>query len=256
MKPSWKEWLLLAIALVFTLAGTLMIFKSANNRELIQGLACTVFFGICAIVFTQTLWSRRQSRAHGANLSVTLQFGTVLKMGKTRTLLLACAFLVPGALFFLWGWQEPNWLIVGIGTLTALAGAVLLALVVLGIAGTGTMAFEKDGLRIGDRGGSVLLAWDNIAGLRCGDFNQNQMVMILIKNAEWLSLTGKGTWKKWSREGILKEIGNCRAIWGCDWGIITGLYGVNAMLLAKAMATYVTDPQVRAGLEDHLRLGV
>jgi hypothetical protein len=255
MKTSWIEWVLLPFTLAFTLAGVLMMIETANSREFLPGLACTVFFGLCTFVFVQTLWARRQSRAHGADLSVTLQYGSVLRMGKTRLILLALAVGVPGTLFFLLGHQENDWIIAGAGGIAALAGIVLLALLALKAAGSAYIAFEKEGLRVGDSGGSMLMAWDNITRLITGEFNRNQMVFFWFKDTEALALSGKGTSRKWTQAGILKEIGGSRAVYGCDWGTLTGLYGVNAMLLAKAVVTYASDPKVREGLEDHLRLG-
>jgi hypothetical protein len=254
MKPSWKEWAMLAISLALALGGVWLAVRAGNGPDRFKGIVCAAFFGLCASLSVRTLFNRRQSRQHESDLSVTLPYGTVLRMGKLHILFLGIVIAVIGVLFFLWGWLDSGWLKMGIGAFAALAGLAVLALTALGIAGTGYLAFEAGGLRLGDRSGSMLMEWDNFARLSIGEYNRNQMVCFWFKSLEALALTGTGESGKWSQEGILREIGRSRPVFGCDWGIMTGLYGVNATLLAKALATYASDPKVREGLADHLRL--
>jgi hypothetical protein len=185
---------------------------------------------------------------------VTIAPGVKLPMKRGRLAALGGAVLLVGVLAMADGYSSHNPIIVVAGAVFALAGLLLLALLGSGFAGHDYILFEPEGLRLGDRKGSVFFAWNHIGAVRPGQIQNNQVLYLWARDPAALARTAQGAGNKWKPEGILKGLGKTRAWQGCDWAIFTGHYGLNATLLARAVATYVTDPKVRAGLEEHLAL--
>lgn len=249
-----KEWVLLFFSLLLSFGGALGLLRSHSTRDWFMCLNCTVFFGLCALVFGRYLWNQRQSRAMSGNLRVTLTPGVPLYMKRGRLFALGGGIFLLGILIFLAGWFDMQFIMELCGAVTGLGGAVLVVLLATGKRGKNYLLFEKTGLRYGDPQGSYLLEWTNIRGILPGEYQHNQVVRFWVRDPEALARTGTGGSKAWTRDAILKSVGSSNAWQGCDWMLLTGQYGLNAVLLAQAVATYVTDPSVREGLEEHLKL--
>jgi hypothetical protein len=141
-----------------------------------------------------------------------------------------------------------------LGILVSFAGVGLLFLLLIGFVGSQYLSFEPQGFRVGDKWGSVLFTWENIRSVLPGEFESNQAITLWVRDVQALAATAQGNEERWGSETILKNVARAQKWLGHDWMIMTGNYGLNATLLARAIATYVTDPSVRATLEEQLKL--
>jgi hypothetical protein len=242
---------LLLFSLLLALAGGLMVLDSSGTKDLVIGLTVLVFFGLCAGALAHHLGGLRESRFHAKDLSVILAPGSKFAVRKGRILALGLVFLLVGALGSVSAHYEGE-MVIGGGAI--MGGLVLLLLLGLGLIGSDYLLFEPRGLRVGDKNGSMLLAWDNIAGVEPGYRQDNQALFLRVRDPQALAATATGGAGKWGPEAILKGTAWNRTWLRCDWMVLTGPYGLNATLLAKAIATYAADPKVRSGLEERLSL--
>jgi hypothetical protein len=190
---------------------------------------------------------------HVADLQVTIAPGVRLTMKRGKILTMGAILIIMGSLGALTASIEKDWLIVSIGVGAALVGVTLFLMLAFGLLGHDYLLFEPEGLRVGNKKGSVLFEWGNIGQVLPTEFQNNQVIYLLAHDQQALALTATGG-GQWTPPRMLAQTGKMRKWYGYDWMFMTSHYGLNAVLLARAIATYVTDPEVRLGLERHLEL--
>jgi hypothetical protein len=87
-----------------------------------------------------------------------------------------------------------------------------------------------------------------------GEYQRNAVVWLWFKDLSVAAATAKGQGKHWSPGKVLSGFGASQTLQGAHWMVMTWHYGVDAPILAQAVATYAADPAVRKGLEEHLKL--
>ena len=242
-------WILLLISALFSVAGIFMILDAHTPKDRMSGIFCLVFFLLCGFAVIQTLCSRRQNRLHAADVQVTIAPGVKLPVKKGRAFGLGMAIAVVGGLATSEGYYGADRFMEGFGLFVAFVGLAFIFLLVTGLLGSQYLSFESEGFRIGDRGGSVLFTWDNISKVLPAEFQSNEALFLWVKDVEALAATAQGNGRQWRSEAVRKSVGRVEKWMGYDWMILTASYGLNATLLARTVATYVADPQVRSGLE-------
>jgi hypothetical protein len=251
MKTPFHEWILFLFSVLITTSSLYFVWDAQGTRERITALTIVLFFGLCSYVFAQTFWTRRQNRLHAKDLQVTIAPGVPLTMKRGRFMLWGASIFILGILMALTAHYDAEEFIQTASVLTALGGLAFLILTALGFLGNDYLLFEPEGFRVGNRKGSMLIVWKNIRAIRVGEFSSNQALYFHFHDPEALAQTAKG---RWTSAQILKGVTKNRSWFGFDHMIMTDHYGLNATLLAKAIATYATDPQVRAELEKHLEI--
>lgn len=254
MRSFWKEWLGLFFSLLLAFAGSLVVLDRRKPQDTLMGWTCILFFTLAALAFAHTLWTRRQARAYMDVGPVTLVPGARFIMKRGRMLALGTVVALLGTLVVLSARMESNWIVVASGAIFLAGGLSLLILSATGILGSHYLLFEPGGLKVGDRGGSLLIAWDNLAQIQVSEYKGNPAVYFWFKDPEALARTVEGPSKRWGQEKVRKQLKRSRDWLDCDWMILTWHYGLNPVLLAKAVLTYVKDPEVREGLRKHLEL--
>ncbi len=253
MNSSKTIWVLLFLSSVLTVSGLMMLLDAHDTPHRLSGLTALVFFALCDFALASTLWSRRQNRMHAADLQVTIVPGVRLPMKRGKILSMGTVLICLGALGALTAYGEKDWIIVSIGAGAALVGLTLFLMLAFGLLGHDYLLFEPEGLRIGNKKGSILFEWGNIGRIMPTEFQNNQVIYLMARDQQALALTATGS-GQWTPQRILVQTGKIRKWYGSDWMFMTSHYGLNAALLARAIATYVTDPEVRSGLERHLEL--
>jgi len=250
----WGDWALLLVSLLLAFGGSLGLLHPRGPNDRVIGLTCVVGFGLAALVFAGNLWRRHKDKDYRGIGPVTLAPGARLIIQKGRILLLGVVLTGFGTLGAYAALLDEEPLVAGCAGLFGLGGLTLLLLYGTGRGGSEYLAFEKGGLRVGNSKGSFLMAWDNIAQVVAGDHQSNAVVWVWLKDPEAAAATGKGEGKHWSPGTVFKGFKTNQLLQKSDWMVMTWQYGVDAPVLAKALATYATDPAVRAGLEERLRL--
>lgn len=253
MRSSKTEWFGLFVSLAFTFIGAWMALAPRKPQDTLSGWTCAVFFGLAALTFAHTLWSRYRGRGY-LNAEVTLAPGARFTLKRGRLLFLGTAMTLVGTLGVLDARRESQWIVAAAAGLFLAGGLALLLLNAAGFIGNQYLLFEPEGLRIGDRGGSFLIAWDNLARVEVGEYHRNPVVSFWFKDLEALGRTVRTTSKRWSQEKVLKGVHHGRKWLRCDWMLFTWHYGLDSVLLAKAVLTYIQDPEVREGLRKRLEL--
>jgi len=253
-KFPWGDVVLLFLSSVLAFGGSLGFLQPRGPNDRLIGLTCMVGFGLAAFVFAGNLWRRHKDKGYRGIGPVTIAPGVKLIVKKGRVLLLGAVLLGFGSLGATAAWMDQEPLVAGCAGLFGLGGLALLLLYGSGIGGSEYLFFEKEGLRVGNAKGSFLAAWDNIAQVASGDYQSNAVVWVWFKDPLAAAATGQGQGKHWSPGTVLKGFKTTGLLQGSDWMVMTWQYGVDAPVLAKALATYATDPVVREGLEKRLEL--
>ena len=234
--PTLKDWALLTIGLVFVALGVAM----ARVRPA-AGVGTIVFFGACAAVgWMNVVRKRRFARLRP--LSVEIVGGVKLRPLRLQAGLLASGILIVGLALLPLGLTAPVAVLVCIVIMIA-AGAFVLGGVLMRKLPVGFLQFDERGVTIGQRASSFLIDWDNILAARPGEFHDNAVLLLSVRDLGALVVHPP--------EAKAKTVARLHSseVWlGAHVMIMTGTYGIDLPLLAAAVERYVSDPNSRRGL--------
>lgn len=242
MRIGVQDVLLLIVGLAFTIAGAFLLVAGPERGT---ALAVTAFFGTCTAVFAWSIAEKRGLARSAVAGSVSIAGGVRIPVRRGRMALLGGGLFALGTLMATAG----SGLGVGyVGASLAMAAAGLLVLGAL-LAGRGRahdyLVFEVEGLRFGFREGSYLVGWSDIGGAEAAMYQRNPIVLI------WLA-PGAGGPVVEGPESVARRhsrsLESSRAWLGADLSIVPGLYGLDAVLLSRAIVTYAQEPGRRQDL--------
>lgn len=243
MRVGIGDVLFLLVGLGFTAAGAFLFVRGPDRST---ALAVTAFFGTCAAVAVWNLVEKRGlARSSGAE-RVAIAGGVPIPMRRRRMALLGAGLLGLGTLMATAGRALGPAYVVASAAI-ALAGAALVAALALGRAGRNYLVFEERGLRFGFRDGSLLVRWSDVRSAEPAMFNRNPVVLIgLAPEAAPPEITA--TFPERLARRHEKSVAQVRAWHGADVLIMPFHYGLDAVLLARAIEAYARDPERRAEL--------
>lgn len=235
-KPS--DWLLLVVSALFTLAGGALLVFSDEPRK---ALGPMVFFGGCTAIAAYFLAVKvRFARNDALPGQVTVAPGRIPE-ARGRILAAGVGLTVVGAVLV----TTPgfSWLFTAAAAVIAVTGPVVLISAALGWIGSRWLAFEPEGLRVGDRHGSWLLHWDNVATIDIGEFNSNPLLWVGVHDAALAIASTEPPERQAHTSKQLTVTGHRGVL-----SIMPLNFAMDAGLLARSIDTYARDPSRRAEL--------
>jgi hypothetical protein len=242
-KPSFFDWLALAIGVMFVLAG-LVIFRFDRN----SGIVTLTLFGLCAGVSVATIVRKLRFRRMRP-LRVELVGGVPIKPSRANVLIVSSSIAVLGVVILVFG-RHYGLVFWSMGWLLAAIGFLLLLGLATGYLPVGHVQFDPGGITIASRKWAYMIPWDNISQMRAGEYSGNPALFIWLHRdhaveAQPPELNGK----------VMKLLAMNTGLIGAPVMLMTSRYGLDLPLLACAMERYVTDPSARAELSRRLLEG-
>jgi hypothetical protein len=234
--PTFQDWLLLVLNVVFVAAGLLILPSSPD-----AGIVTLAFFGTCLFVSAGTVLRKFRFRRHAA-AKVDVQGGVPIRPRMGAMLALGGWLTVLGIILVVFGHSYPLlFRILGAGV--AIAGGVLTFGVLVGWWPGGFLQFDPHHLTIAQRAWRVRLPWDEIVDVVEAELQSNPVLLIAVADADRLAVDPPQAVGR-----AMKAIANSRALIGADFMIMTTHYGIDLPVLSDAIARYVNDVSARAEL--------
>lgn len=235
--PSWRDWALLAVNLVFMAMG---VFILPGKFDV--GVITIAFFGYCALApLTTIVRKRRDQRTRVLRAAVV--GGVRIRPSRVPAGALGGGMLVLGATLIVFGGGYPLPFRV-VAWIIAAVGLVFGTFVLLGRVPVGYLMFTPRGLTIGHRGFALTVDWDDIAAWDGAEFNDNPVLRIWLREGA-TPLVEPPT----SAARAQRALTSSRAWMGAPITIMTGMYALDLPLLLKAIERYVREPESRAELD-------
>lgn len=236
-RPSWQDWGLLAIGLVFCACGLLMLGERPE-----VGIMTLLLFGGCTVVFARIILRRYRYRRYRATFA-EVQGGVRIPPARTRFVLMALWMIALGVAAHVYarGYGAIfQWLCYGVG----IAGAVLLLGVISGrVPAMSFLQFDPDGLTVGYQRWTLMLPWDHIVNVAEAEISNNPAVLLWLDDPQAVQVDP--TDERASANSMLAS----KSAWtGADITIMASQYAIDLPLLVDAIARYVGEPAARATL--------
>jgi hypothetical protein len=238
---TFKDWLLAAIGLAFTLAGLFIIRRDFNT-----GISTLVLFGLCFAHAVHRILRKRRAQKQLA-LTVSLAGGVPIRQSRGRMAILGGSLLAIGATQVAFD-PQANGLILGIGWFLIAVGSTLMLGLAMGLLPIGYLQFDPAGITFAQRRGKAIVPWGAVTGLARGDMSNNPTVLIAV-DADAIRVEPDGY-----RPALLNQLARTRGLVGADFMIMSGAYGIDAPVLLAALQRYVTEPASRHELRSLSRI--
>ena len=236
LPPSLKDWALLAIGVVFSVAG---VFILSSDRDV--GIVTLAIFGTCTAVFAMQIWGKLRARNFTAS-QVEVAGGVPIRPKRTLGLILGGWMLALGIVLVVFGatYGAPfRWL----SGIIAVVGAVLLIATALGRFPGGYLQFDPDALTIAQAKWRVAIPWDEISGVTESEFSGNPMLLIVVTDAASLIIDPPE-----AAAAVYKAIAKNQSMIGAEFAVMTTHYGIDLPILAAAVTHYARNRKARASL--------
>lgn len=215
----------------FTVAGLALVVLGDEPGK---GIAAVAFFGLCtavgAVIVRQRLRMAASAAAPGpfdappgpireARLPLAAAGGALAGVG-------ALLASIDG---FDWPWTAAS-------AAMALGGLGFLVALAVGRVGDRWLRFERDGLRVADRLGSVLLPWDDVAGCQLWSVQSNVFVSVSLHDPARTvaSAPSPAVAARFVQAGAVR--------------VSAARFGWDAVAFARCVEGYARDPARRAAL--------
>lgn len=253
MRTNRALWDFVFVSVVFTLAGLSGLFLAHGSHDLIIGITYILFFALSGFSIFHRLVVRRQNQLFWEAPPKTLPKDAVFPMKRGQSFLLGTTILVLGILIILSGEYTPNKALIWCGVVMVVGAGLLVLLILTGLVGSLYLRFEKNGLRYGDRNGSFLVEWKNIQKVLPEEYFGNQCIWLQFRNKELLLKTVEGKSRFWKEKWISKGLKTTGVLMGCDYFIMTEMFGLNAVVLAQNIADRVKRTDVQRALDQQIK---
>jgi hypothetical protein len=245
--PRLTDWLLLFGSLGFTVAMAIPLAAGRGGRD---AIACLTFFGMCSAMATWLLVVKLRMRGSESAVRVSIVGGVAIP-SRDGQRWIAGAVLALGGGILLWSGAAIGVVFQSLSVIVAGTGAVLMALLATKRVGGHSLTFSPEGLRIANRSESYLVRWSNLAGVDAAELHSNPVVMLNVRDAEELVASADGPDVGRARRNVARMLDKNRRWVGCDVCFIPYHFGLDAVLLVKALAGYAAYPARRAELALH-----
>lgn len=245
MGPGLRDWGLLGISLAFVAMGAMIV---GSGRDGAIGAVCLLFFGACAAVAAAEIVRKlRAARQLGdPSLEVRFEPGQQLR-ADARRIGVACGGLaVFGALLAVLGRELGGWFVGACGLLGLLGVGGLVALA-LGYTGRASLRFTADALWVGSGRAEYPVLWDSIVAVELGAIHEQPVLRIVVADVE--ALLGRVEPPSEVRR-VARAIGWNRGLCGADVAIMPRVYGIDEVVLLRAVGRYAGEPAARAELDE------
>ncbi|HSY23579.1 MAG TPA: hypothetical protein VK841_15740 [Polyangiaceae bacterium] len=245
--PRLTDWLLLLGSLAFTVVAALLLVAGRDARG---AIACLTFFGMCTAVATWILVLKLRMRASADAVRVSIVGGVAIP-SRDSLRWIGGAGLAVGGSILVWSGAAIGVVFQGLSVFMAGAGVTLMVLLATKRVGGHSLTFSPEGLRVANGAESFVVRWTNLAAVDAAEFHSNPVVLLHVRDADEVVATAKGPDVERARRRVARMIQKNRGWVGCDVFFIPYHFGLDAVLLTKALAGYAAHPERRAELALH-----
>jgi hypothetical protein len=238
--PSWQEWLLLAINLIFVVMGLLIL---PHDRD--AGIVTLALFGSCLVSSAATILRKRRFGRFSAE-KVDVIGGVPIRAQAGLMKLLGAWLLILGIILVVFGHDYPQYFRY-LSWFVALVGAAVLGGALAGLWPGGYLQFDPDALTIAQRTWRARIPWDEITSVSAGEYQSNPVLLIDVADGARLNIMPPEETAR-----AMKAIAQSQAMMGADFAIMTTHYGIDLPVLGATVARYVQDASARAELRPRL----
>lgn len=244
MGPGARDWLLLAISLVFVAMGAVLVVAGRGA----VGATCVLFFGACAAVAAAEIVRKRRAARQDADPSLVARFepGQPLRADRRGLGVRLGGLAVFGALLAIVGRALGDGFVILCGLLALLGAGGLVALA-LGYTGGSTLRFTAEALEVAQRGASYSVPWDSIVAVDLAAINDQPLVRITVASVDELLARVE---PPAAARTVARAIGWNRGLCGADLTVVPRAFGVDEVVLLRALERYIGDPAARAELRE------
>lgn len=245
MGPGARDWLLLAISLAFVAMGAVLVVAGRGGAV---GAICVLFFGACAAIGAAEIVRKRRAARQDADPSLVARFEPELPLRADRRGLAVRlgGLAVFGALLAILGRELGGGFVILSGLLALLGAGGLVALA-LGYTGGSALRFTAEALEVEQRGASYSVPWDSIVAIDLASIHDQPLVRISVASVEELLA---GVEPPAGARTVARAIGWNRGLCGADLTFMPRAFGVDEVVLLRALERYVGDPAARAELRE------
>jgi hypothetical protein len=239
--PSFRDWALLSISLVFVAGGLFML-----TRQPREALLPLTFFAVCAITFSANILRKRRRRRFTAS-AASVPGGVKLRGSNARMSMLAVLIAAPGIAIFLV--PTPVY-IRACGAVALGAGAWLLFMVFSGRIARRFLRFDPPGLTVGEPSHEYFVPWDVIDHVVEFELVDNASVGFRVRDFEAVTVSPPD-----KRDKLYKAFANNAALSGPHVVFMASHFNVPAEALCAAIRNYAENPAARFELVPRPGLG-
>jgi hypothetical protein len=246
-----------AAAVFFGVMGLVGAAEGFRRAQSAGERYVAVYAGVCLLSMAVTygfwaidLWRRRRSLDASA---VAIAGGVPIRMrrGFFIVWLSLGALMISGGVPAFWLMGHP--IFAGVLVLTALFLFWVLMLFLTGRRGGDYVTFTPKGMEVGDFRRVFRIDWSSIAQVAAGEIHSNAAVLINFRDRAAVAASVMDPSPR-AAEKLLKQFGSCRRWQSCDWFILTAQFGLDSILLAKAIERYTANPAARSELAETNRI--
>jgi peptidoglycan/LPS O-acetylase OafA/YrhL len=239
--PRLQNWLLLVACLTLTAMGVILLCLGRGGRGPIGIIA---LFGSGTLVTVLQLAEHRRMRRSAEAVRVEVAGGVPIRAKQSLRLVAGSLCLVVG-LVMTWSGPDIHPIFTWVSAFIALVGLALLVLLATKRVGGQTLTFEEEGLRFGQRWGSYLVRWTNVARVTATEYQNNPAALIWVCDAADVVASADGPDPTRARQHVERMVTRNRTWIGCDVFLLPYHFGLDSVLFTKAVASYAGDPARR-----------
>ncbi len=239
-KPSFRDWVLLAIGIIFVACG---LFILPHDRDV--GIVSIAMFGPCAVVAAIIILRKLRFRRWHA-LKAEIVGGVPIRQSRVLIITSGATLAAMGTTFILFG-HSYGPIFLALAWVIAAIGSVLLISALCGWWPNDFIQFDPEGITLGRMRFVLMVPWDAVAQVSAGAINNNPAVFIRLR--DYTSVVVRPNEQ---RGRALK-----RLAWNAGWAgasivILTSNYGMDLPLFMAALERYLADPSARRELARRL----
>ena len=231
-----RDWALLAVNMLFVLAGAAMLPSDPHGAVVTLAL----FGSGAAFSLVMIVGKRRQTPVGGAVVEVA--GGVPIRARRAVAVLAGVWLFLLGAVMAWFGDAYPLFFRLLSVSIAAFGLSVLVAVAFFGHP-RGFLRFEDDGFYYGGGRWCVRIPWEAIAGIEESELNGNPFLLLWVTDPAGLEVDPPA-----ATPALARHL-QSNATWvGAHFAIHSGKYGIPVAVLAAAIRRYAADPLARAAL--------
>jgi hypothetical protein len=233
------------VLLVFCLGGIALLFGPTSSRR--TGIGVLLLFGSALAQLLFRVRRRLGERDSASATGVSVPGGVPVRERRSRPIALGTSMIVVGVVF-VWAFGEGARTPLVLGALVVALGVLSLAL--LPLVGHRALQFDPEGLLVVERTFWFRVPWDEITAVRTTERYGQSFVVVVVRDPLTLMALAQA---RTTRGGdgaphFRRYLTRQRAWTGADVLIDAGMFGLDSVLLARAIARYVSSSSARAEL--------
>lgn len=235
----------LRVLAAFSIMGLALLFAPSPSWQ--TGIGDLI---ICCSALAQLLLRLRRRRVERDSASVSgvsVPGGVPVRERRSRYIALGVSLIVIGVVFA-WAFRAGGRMPLTLGELIAASGVLCVALAPL--VGRRALQFDPEGLLVLERAFRFRVPWNEITAVRTSEWYGHSFVAVMVRDSSALvAVAHAQTARRGDAASQLRRyLARQRAATGADLWIDAGLFGLDAVLLVRAIARYVSSPSARTEL--------